>query len=112
MWQEFELEPKTVAWEDLLSFLVGERVDVRVPGRPNVSHRSSAPMFYTALAPLEPWHAPRWRRRSMRKAMDERFVMREWSVPLPPAERVIDFPKCGRCFAGLVCEFAPAAPAQ
>ena len=95
-----------------MSFLVGERVDVRVPGRPNVSHRNSAPMFYTALAPLEPWHAPRWRRRSMRQAMDERFVIREWSVPLPPAERVIDFPKCGRCFAGLVCEFAPAAPAQ
>ena len=39
-------------------------------------------------------------------------VFNSYSIPLPPAQRAIDFPKCGRCFAGLVCEFAPAAPAQ
>jgi len=43
----------------------------------------------------------------MRQAMDERFVMRQWDVPLPPGERIIDFPKCGRCFARLVCDSAP-----
>ena len=33
------------------------------------------------------------------------LVFNSYSIPLPPAERAIDFPKCGRCFAGLVCEY-------
>ena len=95
LWQEFELEPDTLAWEDLLSLLVGERVDVRMPGRANVSHRNTAPRFYTALVPLQPWHAPRWRRELMQQAMDERLVVRRWTEWLPSAERVADFRKCG-----------------
>ena len=110
LWQELELEPDTLAGEDLLSLLVGERVDVRMPGRANVSHRNTAPMFYTALVPLQPWHAPRWRRELMQQAMDERFVVRRWTERLPLAERVADFPQCGHCFSRFVCESAGAAP--
>ena len=83
---------------------------VMTPQLKNVSHRNTAPMFYTALVPLEPWHAPRGRRALMQQAMDERFVVRRWTERLPFAERVADFPKCGHCFSRFVCESAAAAP--
>ena len=110
LWQELELEPDTLAGEDLLSLLVGERVDVRMPGRANVSHRNTAPRFYTALVPLKPWHAPRWRRELMLHDMDERFVVGRQTERLPLGKRVADFPKCGHCFSRFVCESAGAAP--
>ena len=67
-------------------------------------------IVYTALVPLEPWHAPRWRRELIQQAMDERFVVRRWTERLPLAERVADFPKCSHCFSRFVCESARAAP--
>ena len=37
-----------------MSFLVGEIVDIRLPGRENRSHRNVAPLFYTSRRAIAP----------------------------------------------------------
>ena len=85
---------------DLLRVLTGERVGVRIPGERNVSVNNKAPLFYSALEKIAPNHRmahAAYTRKS--QAMDERFVIRQWSRPLPHARRVADFPQCAPCFA-------------
>ena len=48
LWQEFTYSKRTLAWEDLLALLVGEKLAVRCCGTKPVQHRNCAPMFYTA----------------------------------------------------------------
>ena len=105
LWQDFEYSSRTVNYMDLLRVLVGERVGVRIPGEKNVSVNNKAPMFYSALEKIAPHksmsHAA-YTRKSL--AMDERFVLREWSRPLPMARRHADFPHCAPCFASFMLD--------
>ena len=39
---------------DLLRLLVGEGIDVRMPGQKNVPHNNTSPLFYSALEKITP----------------------------------------------------------
>ena len=93
---------------DMLRLLVGERVGIRIPGQKNVSFNNKAPLFYSALQKIAPPGQPA-RCASMEyqrkvQAMDERFTIRNWAIPLPLNRRVPDFPQCAMCFASFVLE--------
>ena len=51
VWQDYGHDERTVAFTDLLSILVGETVNIRVPATGgcsgSVKHKSCAPMFYS-----------------------------------------------------------------
>ena len=106
LWQDFEYNPGTLNYMDLLRLLVGEKVGVRIPGEKNRSFNNTAPLFYSALEKISPSHraisAAAFQRKSI--AMAERFTIREWSRPLPMERRVPDFPHCPSCFAAFVLE--------
>ena len=108
LWQDFEFHPGTMSFMDMLRLLVGERVGIRIPGQQNVSFNNKAPLFYSALQKIAPPGQPA-RRASMEyqrkvQAMDERFTIRNWAIPLPLNRRVPDFPQCAKCFASFVLE--------
>ena len=46
----------------------------------------------------------------LNQAMQERFVTRRWTRPLPLEGRVPTFPRCARCFARFVCEHKEQQP--
>ena len=52
LWQDYKHEDKSLGFEDLLALLVGETLAIRVPNKPNVEHRNTAPMFFTSNSPL------------------------------------------------------------
>ena len=99
VWQEFMFHEETLSWDDLLNLVVGERVNIRVPSATNVPYRNTAPMFYTADAPISAWAPCMQRLATMNSAMAERFKIRRWHRALPQNIRRPDFPKCGRCSA-------------
>ena len=96
LWNEYKHEDSLVLFEDILVVLCGERVEVRVPHKKNISHRNTAPMFYSRLRVVreDPEEMSR-----LNIAMDERFCTRCWTVPIPKESRVVSFPRCGRCCA-------------
>lgn len=105
VWHEFVYSKKTFAFEDLLSVLCGEIICVRRPGASNVPFRNQAPMFYTARKPLSVQYSDDPQEKDeYNQAMAERFRTRFWNVPLPHAERRLDFPRCGRCCARFYLE--------
>ena len=108
LWQEFTYTKKTLAFEDLLSVLVGELTGVRVPGAPPVQHRNKAPMFYTARASITYRSGDAEEMADYNLAVSERFKMRRWSVQLRMAERRADFPACAPCAARFYLECAAA----
>ena len=101
LWQDFEYNPGTLQFMDLLRLLVGERIGVRIPGEKNRSFNNKSPLFYSGLQQIRPStrgaNATTFQRKAL--AMDERFTIRTWNVPLPMERRVPDFPHCPRCFA-------------
>ena len=66
---------------------------------PNMEWRNRAPMFYTAARPIFGRFPTPEETALKNAAMAERFKIRNWYVPIPPASRRPDFPRCGRCFA-------------
>ena len=93
-----------MACEDLLSVLVGERVEIRKEGGKNCSHKNTSPMFYThtkvwSLQLDDPEDAV-----AQLTAMTERFKIFRFANPLPMGERLADSPSCGKCFAKLVLD--------
>ena len=104
LFQDFEYDPKTVNFQDLLRLLVGERMGVRVPGQKNVFCNNRAPMFYSALEKIAPKDIKCSEQTLQRKtvAMDEHFTIRTWDHRLPPWKRVPDFPHCAACFASFM----------
>ena len=99
LWQDWAHDDGTILFEDLLSFLVGERVDIRVPHQRNVSFRNGSPLFYTSNAQLRVLRKDAELTAALNTAMAERFTTRVWTTPLPTHERVPDFPRCSRCCA-------------
>ena len=104
LWQEFTYSKRTLAWEDLLALLVGEKLAVRCCGTKPVQHRNAAPMFYTARQHLCYHSMDPHEMMDYNQAMLERFTTRRWTVPLPPGARNPDFPRCGRCFSRFVLQ--------
>ena len=105
LWQDYKHEDKTLAFEDLLALLVGETLAVRVPNKPNVEHRNTAPMFFTSNSPLVVARSDPLAMQYLNTAMGERFNTRCWQVPLPQMARVANFPKCARCCATFYLQY-------
>ena len=106
LWQDFEYNPGTLQFPDLLRLLVGERIGVRLPGEKNRSFNNTAPLFYSGLQEIRPSSrgiAPSIVQRKA-LAMSERFTVRTWNTPLPMHLRVQDFPHCASCFAKFMIE--------
>ena len=99
LWQDWKHDDATVQFEDLLSFFVGERVDIRVPRARNVSFRNTSPLFFTSNSLMKVARADQNVTEVLNAAMSERFKTRCWRVPLPMNERDLNFPRCSRCCA-------------
>ena len=99
LWQDYKHKDTTVQFEDLLSLVVGERIDVRIPHQKNVSFRNGSPLFYTSNSLLHVKREDVAEAIRLNAAMDERFRVRLWRNPLPMSERVPNFPRCSRCCA-------------
>ena len=99
VWQDWKHDDATVQFEDLLSFFVGERIDVRVPRERNVSFRNTSPLFFTSNSFLKVTREDTAVADVLNAAMSERFKTRTWRVPLPMHERDLNFPRCSRCCA-------------
>ena len=91
VWQDWKHDDKTVAFEDLLSFFVGELVDIRVPHQRNVSYRNTSPLFYTSNSILQTVRHDAGLMDRLNAAMAERFTTRVWRNPLPMQGRAADF---------------------
>ena len=106
LWQDFEYNPGTLQFNDLLRLLVGERIGVRLPGEKNRSLKNTSPLFYSALQQIRPSSRGVTHETFERKvrAMKERFTIRTWYFPLPMHRRVADFPHCAKCFAVFMLE--------
>ena len=99
LWQDYKHNDSTILFEDVLSMLVGELIEVRIPHQMNVPFENASPLFYTSNSMLrvarpDPAEADR-----LNIAMAERFRVRQWYVPIPSAQRQAAFPKCARCCA-------------
>ena len=99
LWQDWRHNDATVLFEDILSLIVGERMSIRCPFKKNISHRNSAPLFYTSNTQLRVVRQSPAEAMRLNQAMEERFRTRFWGEPLPMEERVTEFPRCGRCCA-------------
>ena len=99
LWQEYKHKDDIVLFEDLLAILVHERIEIPVPYKGNISHRNTAPMFFTSNSPLRVVREDASVTEYLNDAMRERFCSRWWGTPLPVEERRPNFPKCARCCA-------------
>lgn len=99
LWQDYKHNDNTVLFEDLLSFIVGEQVNIRVPCKKNVPFRNNSPLFLTSNSHLRVVREDPEAMRRLNEAAAERFCTRLWTVALPRAQRNPDFPKCSRCCA-------------
>ena len=108
LWQDFKYSPRIVLFEDLLSMMVGESMEFRVFRKGTVKHRNNAPLFVTALKLLHVQREDAQETAELNQAMDERFTIYNWNVPLPMHQRIMNFPKCGCCCARFYRESAAA----
>ena len=99
VWHEYKHKDSIVLFEDLLALTVGERMGVRVPHKKNVPHRNTAPLFYTSNSVLKVVREDVVEMTRLNAAMAERFRTRYWVRPIPPACRIKNVPRCGRCCA-------------
>jgi len=102
LWQDYEHDEATVRFSDLLSFFLGESVGVRRPGALNTKLRNRAPCFYSGRSHMKLLPSLRHSRpecEEYNEMMAERFATFRFFAPIPWAERVMDFPSCGRCAA-------------
>ena len=99
LWQDYKHHEQTVSFTDLLSFLVGESVDVRVPGEKNVKVRNVAPMIYSGRAPLPSSFSEPSGRLEYDEMMMERFTTFRFTHPIDKHTRRPDYAQCGKCCA-------------
>ena len=82
----------------------GEQRAIRAPHAKPVQDRNTAPMFYTAWAPISISCSDARKMAFLNQAMAERFRTRMWSRALPLEGRLPKFPQCACCFAKFVLE--------
>jgi hypothetical protein len=99
LWQDYKHHEPTVSFTDLLSVLVGESVEVRLPGERNEKVRNVAPMLYSGRAPLSSSFHDLGERAEYDEMMMERFTTFFFTNPIPKAVRRADHPHCGKCCA-------------
>ena len=102
VWQEFTFYHDTLDFDDLLNLCVGEKLDLRMPGKPPKPWRNRAPLFFTGTRPISAVFASQEETDFKNQAMTERFKLRHWYVPIPFSRRQLNFPRCGRCCAEFV----------
>ena len=88
----------------IVNLLVGERLGIRCCGAKPVQVRNTAPMFVTAAQFLSYRTDNVQEMLAFNLAMQERFNIRVWQIPLPMESRRPDFPRCGCCFSRFVLE--------
>ena len=98
LWQDFAHHEATLRFTDLLAFVVGEGLDVRLPGR-NVKHHNKAPVFFTGRTAVRCKVTDPDAAFELNKMMDERFTTFHFTEPLPLQARRADWVHCGRCAA-------------
>ena len=102
VWQDYKHKDSIILFEDLLSLIVGERMEIRVPHRANVSHRNTAPMFFSSNSMLAVRRDDPADMQRLNTAITERFRLRVWTKPIPHAARMENFPRCGKCCANFL----------
>jgi hypothetical protein len=99
LWQDYRHDENTVCFTDLLNMLVGETVDIRMPGERNVKVKNTAPLIYTGRTPILSTFQSIEEREGYDEMMAERFTVFSFTKPVPKAERRPDHPHCGKCCA-------------
>ena len=112
LWQDFQHDEDTIAWEDILSVFVGESLEIRTPGQVNKKYRNSAPLFYSGRAPLKCRHESGEAAEELNRMMDERFTVFHFKVPLPKSERNTMWIHCCKCAASFYLRGVDAAVAS
>ncbi|CAE8608797.1 unnamed protein product, partial [Polarella glacialis] len=93
LWQDYRHNDSSVLFEDFLSLVAGERMDIRVPHKRNVSHRNTAPLFYSSNSQLVVARPDPAETVRLNRAMEERFCFRRFVNPIPEIERLASFPR-------------------
>ena len=102
LWQDYEHDEDTIRFTDLLSFLMGESVNIRRPGVLNAKLKNESPCFYSGRTRMHLIPSKTHGREACcgyNSMMDERFEVFDFWNPIPFAERQMDFPACGKCGA-------------
>jgi hypothetical protein len=99
LWQDYKHSDSIVLFEDILSLVVGELMEIRTPCKKNIPFRNNSPFFFTSNSPLRVVREDPEQMCRLNEAMTERFCARTWTTPLPAAQRIADFPRCSRCCA-------------
>jgi len=97
LWQDYVHDEGTIGFSDLLALLVGEGLDVRMPGQLNIKCRNEAPMFMSGRTDLEPASKFSEKGAQLCKMMSDRFTVFRFTLPLTGQKA--DWPQCGRCAA-------------
>ena len=103
LWQDYEHNENTLRFTDLLSWLCGEGVLVRMPGKLSKKICNTAPCFYSGRVPmhLKPSHKHGFEEANeYNDMMGDRFTTYAFWNPLPMEERNMEWIHCGRCCAG------------
>ena len=116
LWQDYKHHEATLSFTDLLSYLVGESVDVRVLGEKNVKVRNKAPLIYSGRKPISSDFADADERSEYDEMMMERFTIFSFNTPIPKTQRKANHPHCGKCCAAFYLKYgigtaSPAAAA-
>ena len=111
LWQDYAHHEGTLSFTDLLAFVVGEGLDVRLPGK-NVKHHNRAPVFFTGRTAIRSKVADPDAAHELNRMMNERFTTFVFSEPLPLAARRPDWVHCGRCAAHFYLKFDGVAALQ
>ena len=98
-----------MAFTDLLAFLVGEGVDIRVHGGVQ-RHKNRAPCFLSGRKHLK---CPRLEGDPTGAAEYDGMMLERWETfhftqPLPKAQQIMNWPICGRCGAAFYWEWEAA----
>lgn len=97
LWQDYHHDEGTIAFCDLLALLVGEGLDIRMPGQLNVKCRNEAPMFMSGRTELQPANKFSEKGEQLFKMMSDRFTVFNFTKPLIGQDA--KWPQCGRCAA-------------
>ena len=99
LWQDYEHEEGTIRFTDFLSLLCGESLGIRAPCQLNKKFRNTIPCFLSSPGPVVCGRRDAVKAATLDGMMQERFTTFSFWNPVPMQNRIVDFPKCGRCCA-------------
>ena len=104
LWQDYSHHEATLSFTDLLAFVVGEGLDVRLPGK-NVKLHNKAPVFFSGRTGIRSKVSDADAAYELNRMMSERFTTFKFAEPLPLASRKADWVHCGKCAAQFYLQF-------